>query len=404
MCQFWIVEPERASTTACDKATSKTRTLDSRQNPPVFAQAHASLLPDPFSLLFLKYNTCALLRGRMGNDIRPPAQSYFILVWVTGWSGPSVKHLSDLQMGRRLHGTQWTCLGCSWRSPLHACSFFCHLLQLSASAPLLQFARAKPTSQSRSGAGHHQWLGCLSVTWYSREVVLPCLLCGMKWSSSRFLKTYAVSGLFLNVNQHDGKFCDQNRLSVKNYCLGNVEKWLYEEQIQKCKCTKFGVIETFVTEWLWFLQRPGGCDPGCDVQELLNFKGGQENKLIQGQSQSMRVAYSKGQEVKAVAGVQVGQIRNSWPSSNVGKKNKRRAEAGVELSGRNSISQTVKLCSKAYLHAQKGPWRDNGRVGKASNILPGIYCGMQEKSSSWSRRLILRCLGGEAKVGQERFR
>lgn len=74
---------------------------------------------------------------------------------------------------------------------------------------------------------------------------------------------------------------------------------------------QFGVTEIFVAEWLWFLQRPGGCDPGCDVQEPLNIKGGQESKLIQGQSQSIRVAYSKGQEVKAVAGVQLGQIRNS---------------------------------------------------------------------------------------------
>lgn len=119
---FWIVEPERASTTAHDKATSKMRTLDSIQNPPVFSQAHTSLLPHPFSLLFLKYNICALLKGRVGDDIRPPAQSYFILVWVTGWSGPSVNHLSHLQMGRSLHSAQWTCLGCSWRSPLHAFS------------------------------------------------------------------------------------------------------------------------------------------------------------------------------------------------------------------------------------------------------------------------------------------
>lgn len=42
---FWIVESEKTSTTAHDKATSKIRTLDSRQNPPVFAQAHANLLP-----------------------------------------------------------------------------------------------------------------------------------------------------------------------------------------------------------------------------------------------------------------------------------------------------------------------------------------------------------------------
>lgn len=79
--------------------------------------------------------------------------------------------------------------------------------------------------------------------------MLPCVLLGMNGSSSSFLKTHGVSDPFLDVNHQDGKFYDQNRLSVKNYCLGNVEKWLYEgEQIQNCKCTKLGVIETFVTE------------------------------------------------------------------------------------------------------------------------------------------------------------
>lgn len=190
--------------------------------------------PHPFSLLFLKYNTCVLLKGRVGDDIRSPAQSDFILVGVTGWSGPSVNHLSDPQMGRSLDSALWTCLGCSWRSPLYAHSFFCHLLQLSASAPLLQSVYAKRTSQGRSvhcsSAGHQQWLGCALVTWYSRGVMLPCVLLGMNWSSSSFLKTHGVSDPFLDVNQQGGKFYDQNRLLVKNYCLENVKKWLYGGQ------------------------------------------------------------------------------------------------------------------------------------------------------------------------------
>lgn len=200
---FWIVEPERASTTACVKAILKMRTLDSRQNPPLFAQAHASFPPHPFFLLFLKYNTCALLKGRVGDEIRPPAQSYVILEWVTGWSGPSVNHPSDLQMGRSLHGAQCTCLGCSWRSPLHTCIFFvifCSCLPQPQNFCNL-FVQNQPHRADQPSA-----LGCLSVTWYSREVVLSYVLWGINWSSNIFLKNHGVSDPFLMSVSRMGNF------------------------------------------------------------------------------------------------------------------------------------------------------------------------------------------------------
>lgn len=46
--QFLTVEGERASTAAHDKATSKMRSLHSKQNLPVFAQAYAILSPSSF--------------------------------------------------------------------------------------------------------------------------------------------------------------------------------------------------------------------------------------------------------------------------------------------------------------------------------------------------------------------
>ena len=36
-----------------------------------------------------------------------------------------------------------------------------------------------------------------------------------------------------------------------------------------------------------------------------------------------------------------------------------------------SIAQTVKLRDKAHLHAHEGAQRDNGRMGKPNNTLPG---------------------------------
>lgn len=179
------------------------------------------------------------------------------------------------------------------------------------------------------------WLGCLSVTWYSREVVLPCVLWGMNWSSSSILKIHGVNDPFLDANQQDGKFYTQIRLLVKITALWMLKNGFMKEKRYRTVnvSVKVWCDRNICTEWLWFLQRPCGCDPGCNVQEPPNIKGGQENKLIQGQYQSTRVAYSKGQEVKAVARVQLGQIRNSWSSSNVGRENMGRAETGMDYLG-----------------------------------------------------------------------
>lgn len=215
---FWTVEAERPSTAAHDKMTSKMRSLHSRRNLPVVAQAYAShfSLPSPFCLLFLKYNTCAQLKGRVEYGLRPPAQSYFILVWVTGWSGPSVYHLSGLQLEISLdrHATvpsrpAWVAEGDPPSTLPDALAIFCSSLPRPHFYRLFVFVPAKSTSQDRSvqcsGAGRQQWLGCLLVTWCSRGVVLPCGLPGMNWFS-RFLKTHGVSDPFLELISRTGHF------------------------------------------------------------------------------------------------------------------------------------------------------------------------------------------------------
>lgn len=66
-----------------------------------------------------------------------------------------------------------------------------------------------------------------------------------------------------------------------------------------------------------------------------------------------------------------------------------------------SFSQTVKLCSKAYLHGHKG----ETMAGWENQVIVflGYIVGCRRKAVHDHRRLILKHLGEETKVEQEEF-
>lgn len=130
----------------------------------------------------------------------------------TGRSGPSVCHLSEMQLGMSLdeHRTvQETYLGCSGRSsfprpcsPLALATFLqslhlphLYILSLSVQNPPPRIHQSNVLVLGTST--------CPSVTWCSWGAELRCVLLGMNWP-------HGVRGLFLDVNQQRGEFYDWN--------------------------------------------------------------------------------------------------------------------------------------------------------------------------------------------------
>lgn len=183
--------------------------------------------PHSFSRLFLKY-TYTLLKGRVGDDIKPHNSTKLFYSWVSHWMVWSIcQSLARSANGKKLTQCPVDLLGLLMKILPPCSQLFCHLLQLSASAPLLQVCMCK--SNLSGQISPVLWCWAPAVTWHSREVVLPCVLWGMNGSSSSFLKTHAVRDPFLGVNCRNGKFYDQIRLLVKITALRMLKNGFMKE-------------------------------------------------------------------------------------------------------------------------------------------------------------------------------